>query len=150
MISMQPFTQKLFFVYFLSIAFVFSPFIVFGSVSSSSTEHTENTVSASGFAGIIESLHLDTLFQSIKGNSETLINNGTNTEYNASKDMPSLPIGGDALNKIKTPDFGLINKNVEEETGVNVPRFFQFLGKVFKFILSSVTTVFNRLTKPTT
>lgn len=114
---MLPRNTLILFAAFFSLAAVLLPFIVFDIRSS---PHNQ-------YAGILE------YFRSSM-DSEIPSINGKGTEYNLLKDARSLPISGDSVKEItkSVPDFQQLNKDIDEETGINFFKFFKWLWQGIK------------------
>ena len=115
----MPRNSFILFAAFLSVAFILLPFIFF-----------EIQSSPHYYAGILDYFRIDS-------RTKIPLQSGGSIEYDPIKGIRSLPLGEDSIKDIKKsiPDFGKINKDVDEETGID---FF----KVFKWIWRGIKEIF--------
>ena len=105
----MPRNSFILFAAFLSVAFILLPFVFF-----------EIQSSPHYYAGILDYFRIDT-------RTKIPLQSGGSIEYDPIKGIRSLPQS--------IPDFGKINKDVDEETGID---FF----KVFKWIWRGIKEIF--------
>lgn len=120
---MPPRNALILFAVLFSFTSALLPFIIFDVKSSPKNQ----------YAGILEYFRFNF-------DSDIPSQSGNNTEYNPLKEVRSLPIGDNSMKEITegVPDFQQMNKDIDEETGIDFFKFFKWLWQGIKNLFGFV------------
>lgn len=125
-------TQKLYIIYFFASSLALMPIITLGTTTKTSDDQYASIFDSFTIAGLVDTIRKLNNLPEKSGETDNI--------------LKSLPLDSESLEntiKGKTPDLESVNRGVEEETGINVIKFFGWLKKIFSAIFGGVKEIIS-------